>query len=172
MRIKGGVRVMVEGPRRRVVAAPSLRLELSRDAFEIAPVPAPRRHPLTVLAVVTDLAELGRARVEWDQRHRERAQLMEIGRLMGAISAAVVVELINHFVQHPAPQRAAPMVALGGLTGALFVEYLGTLGGDALERALWTADHASEVLERFVTFVEETEGQPGRRLVGTLYALG
>ena len=40
------------------------------------------------------------------------------------------------------------MVALGGLTGALLL------------------------LERFVTFVEETEGQHGRWRVGTLNALG
>jgi hypothetical protein len=148
-------------------------LELSRDVFEVTPVkrvPAVR-HAMTVISLVGEFLEQGRARVERDQRERDRAQLVEIGRLLGALSATAVLDLITHFVQHPPPRRASPMITLGALTGALFVEYLGTLGGDALEQALWTAAHASDALERFITFLEQTEGQPARRLVGTLYAL-
>jgi hypothetical protein len=173
MRIKGGgARVMV-GPVGRRNVGPSLRLELSRDVFEVTPVKVvpPARHAVTVLSLVDEFLQQGRARVERDQRERDAAQLVEIGRLLGALSAAVVIELINHFVQHPPPRRSSAMISLGALTGALFVEYLGTLGGDALEQALWTATHASDALERFITFLEQTEGQPARRLVGTLYAL-
>jgi len=173
MRIKGGgARVMV-GPVGRRNVGPSLRLELSRDVFEVPVVKAApaARHATTVHSLVGEFLEQGRERVERDQRERgDREQLEEIGQVLGALSAAVVIEVINHFVQYPPPRRASPMITLGALTGALFVEYLGTLGGGALDQALWTTAHASDALERFITFLEETEGQPARRLVGTLYA--
>ncbi len=174
MRIKGGVgRVMVETPRRQRERRPPAPVEpYYRDAFEITPVKAaaPSRSAVTTLAVVLDLAQQGRARVQEDEQ-RERAQLVEIGRFLGGLTADLVVELINHFVQRPPGQRSAPMVVLGGLTSALFVEFWSVLKGDeALDRTLVAAEDAEAVLEQFVSFIENTEGDPARRLLGTLYA--
>ena len=87
---------------------------------------------------------------------------------MGALTADLVEEVINHFVQRPEGQRTAAMVVLGALTGALLVEFWGVLKGDAA--SLEQAD-AIEVLDQFVSFIEDTEGQPPRRVFGTLYAL-
>lgn len=175
MRIKGGgaARVMVEVPRRKKERRPAPPLErYYRDGFDVTPMRlVPSRSSLTTLAVVRDLAEQGRARVERDER-RERAELIEVGELLGGLTAELVVELINHFVQRPPSQRSAPMVVLGALTSALFVEFWCVLkGGEALDRALTAAEDAEQVLEQFVSFIEETEGQPVRRLMGTLYAL-
>ena len=173
MRIKGGVgRVMVETPRRQRERRPPARVEpYYRDAFEITPVKAatPSRSAVTTLSVVQELAEQGRLRVQEDEQ-REKGQLIEIGRFMGGLTADLVVELINHFVQRPPGQRSAQMVVLGALTGALFVEFWSVLRGDeALDRGLVPAEDAAAVLEQFVSFIENTEGDPGRRLIGTLY---
>ncbi len=114
-----------------------------------------------VVEVARDLADQGRARVEQDER-RAPEQLIELGRLMGALTAELVVELINHFAQKPPAQRAPAMVVLGALTSALFVEFW----------ALASSTGPEAALERFVSFIEETEGQPARRLAGTLYSVG
>lgn len=163
MRIKGGGRVMVEVPRRQLRREPDRQQDWYRDAFEVAPMQVvSRRLSATMAGVLRDLAEQGRARLAEDLRERDRAQLLEVGRILGGLRADVVVEVINHFAQRAAPVRAAPMVVLGALIGALLVETTPELD----ER------DAGRVLEKFVTFLEETEGQPTRRLVGTLYALG
>lgn len=158
MRIRGmGRRGEIEVPRRPRERRPTQRVDpYFRDAFEVVPV----REVFGTLAVVHDLEAQGRARVAEDER-RERAQLKKLGQLMGTLTAEVVRELINHFVEHPPARRSAPMVVLGQLISALFVEYW----------ALIAACDASSVLERFVNFIEETEGQPQRRVAGTLYAL-
>jgi hypothetical protein len=157
MRIKElGRRAPIEVPRRPRERRPTQRITpYYRDEFEVVPV----REALGTLAVVNDLEARGRARVAEDEG-RERAQLKKLGQLMGTLTAEVVRELIKHFIQHPPAQRAAAMVVLGELTGALLVEYW----------ALASCD-ARSVLDRFVNFIEDTEGQPERRLAGTLYAL-
>jgi len=48
---------------------------------------------------------------------------------------------------------------LGVLTSALFVEFC----------ALQREEDAEVLLEQFVSFIEETERHPERRLAGTLY---
>lgn len=146
----------IEIPRRPRERRPAQRVDpYYRDAFEVVPV----REAFGTLAVVNDLEAQGRARVAEDEG-RERAQLMELGRLMGSLTADLVRELIDHFARHPPAKRSAAMVMLGTLISALFVEYW----------ALASCDPRS-ILERFVNFIEETEGQPARRLAGTLYAL-
>ncbi len=168
MRIKGGGdRVTIETRRKPRERRPAVRAEnYYRDAFEVTAV-RPTRSAVTTWAVVQDLAEQGRARVEQDEQ-RERAHQLEVGRLMGGLTADWVVELVNHFVQRPAAQRSAPMVVLGVLTSALFVEFWCVLKGDcSLERA----EDAEVLLEQFISFIEETEGLPERRLAGTLYGL-
>ena len=185
MRIKGGGRVTVEVPRKKSAKKPPARSSWHQDSFETAPVRAvtPKGKGISAAAVAKDFTEQGKARVEQDQR-RDRSQLMELGQLMGGLTAEIVVELINHFVQRAPPLRSAPMVVLGALTGALFVEFWSVIAGpDALDRAFSAADDveaslqrelgvtASQALERFVSFIEDTEGQPTRRLMGTLYSL-
>ena len=171
MRIKGGGgRVMIETPRRQRERRPPAPVEpYYRDAFEVTPVKAiaPSRSAVTTLAVMRELAEQGRARVEEDEK-RERAQLIEIGRFMGGLTADLVVELINHFVQRPPAQRSGQMVLVGVLTSALFVEFWSVLKGD---EALDGVEDAEALLEQFVTFIEQTEGDPTRRLIGTLYSV-
>lgn len=175
MRIKGGGRGSIESPRRPRARRPSAKFEAYYlDAFEMMPVhpAAPSTSAETTLAVVLELAAQGRARVEQDER-RERSHLVEVGRLMGGLTAEWVVEVVNHFVQREPGQRSAPMAVLGALTSALFVEYWCVLRGEgALERALLSAEDAEAALEHFIAFIEETEGLPERRLLGTLYALG
>ena len=157
MRIREfGRREAIEVPRRPRERRPEKRVTpYYRDAFEVVPV----REAFGTLAVVHDLEERGRARVAEDER-RERAQLKQLSQLMGALTGEVVRELIKHFIQNPPAKRSAAMVVLGELVGALLVEYW----------ALASCD-ARSVLDRFVSFVEDTEGQPERRLAGTLYAL-
>ncbi len=160
MRIKGGgARVTIETRRKPRERRPAVRAEnYYRDAFEVTAV-RPTRSAVTTWEVVQDLTEQGRARVEQDER-RERSHQLEVGRLMGGLTAELVVELINHFVQRPAAQRSAPMVVLGVLTSALFFEFC----------SLQSAEDAEVLLDQFVSFIEETEGHPERRLAGTLYA--
>jgi hypothetical protein len=183
MRIKGGGKVMVEAPRRQQHRRVSRQYDWYRDQFEAAPRVLPtKRVGVTMVGVLRDLVDQGKSRLLEDLRERDRAQLREVGRVLGGLSTDVVVELINHFAQRAPPLRAAPMVVLGALVGALFIEFwAATGGGDALDRAL-ACDAArfqrelgvgaEAALERFVTFLEDTEGQPARRLVGTLYELG
>lgn len=174
MRIRGGSgRVVVEVPKRKKDRKPTQPVDsYYRDGFEVAP---PRRvsngTKANTRAVVRELAAQGRARVTQDER-RDASQLQELGRLMGGLTADLVDEVINHFVQRPPGQRTAAMVVLGALTGALLVEFWSVLrGDDALERTIASDEFdATEILEQFVTFIEDTEGQPTRRLVGTLYA--
>lgn len=181
MRIKGG-RAGVE-PRRQRERRPPPKLErYHQDSFELTPVRAispARNDELSTLAVVRDFAQQGWLRVAQDER-RCRAELLELGLLMGRLTATLVVELINHFLQRASLHRSHPMVALGSLTSALFVEFWAVRRGDqALARALGEAGSlekelgsgASQALEQFLTFLEETEGHPARRLAGTLYAL-
>jgi hypothetical protein len=181
MRIKGGgARAMVEAPRRTRERRPPDRYY--EDGFDVMPArvtPLSRGHAKT-LALVRELAAQGRARVEEDERRRERAQLEELGQIMGALTADLVVEVLNHYVQRPAGQRTSAMVVLGALVSALFVEFWAVLkGADALERALASERDsleqelgygATQLLEHFISFIEDTEGQPARRLAGTLYA--
>lgn len=181
MRIKGGgARAMVEAPRRtRARRPPTPPNRYYEDTFDVF-VPPAHRSKGKALAVVRDLASQGKARVAQDERDRDRAQLDELGQVMGTLTAELVVEVINHFVQRLPAQRTAGMRVLGELTSALFVEFWSVLKGDeALDRALSTAQDsleqelgagATELLEYFISFIEETEGQPGRRLMGTLYA--
>lgn len=187
MRIKGGGRVMVEVPRReRARTAPAVEHDWYRDAFDVAPVQlVSRRLGVTMVAVVRDLAEAGRARLADDLRARDRAAVREVGRLLGGLTAEVVIELINHFAQRARPAREGPMVVLGELVGALFVEFWARQRGpDAVHRLLEAPEAgeaalrrelgvgAAQALERFLDFLEVTEGQPTRRLAGTLYAVG
>ena len=172
MRIRGGSgRVMVEVPKKvkKPKKPPPRADSYYRDGFD---VPPPKRVPSSHVkaatqAVVRDLSTQGKARVKEDEQ-RDAAQLKELGRLMGSLTADLVEEVINHFVQRPEGQRTAAMVVLGTLTGALLVEFWGVLKGDA--STLEQAD-AIEVLDQFVTFIEDTEWQPTRRVFGTLYAL-
>ena len=172
MRIRGGSgRVMVEVPKKlkKPKKSPQPVEPYFQDGFD---VPPPKRVPSShakaaTQAVVKDLSTQGKARVKEDEQ-RDEAQLKELGRLMGALTADLVEEVINHFVQRLEGQRTAAMVVLGALTGALLVEFLGVLKGDAA--SLEQAD-AIEVLDQFVSFIEDTEGQPTRRVFGTLYAL-
>jgi hypothetical protein len=161
MRIRGGGgrAATVETAWKRRERRPAVRVDpFSRDEFEVGSVRAVRA-PVGTIEVTRELAAQGRARVEQDEG-RGQEQLMELGRLMGGLTAELVVELINHFVQRPKAARSAAMVVVGALTSALFVEFW----------ALGSSDEAS-VLERFVDFIEATEGQPERRLAGTLYSV-
>lgn len=187
MRIRGGSgRVVVEVPKKKKERKPPRPVEpYFQDGFDVAP---PKQAPskqtrATTQAVVRDLATQGKSRVKQDEQ-RDEGQLVELGRLMGALTGELVTEVINHFVQKPAGQRSASMVVLGALTGALLVEFWSVLrGDDALERALSAGEDldaalkkelgfdATEVLDHFVTFIEDTEGQPARRMAGTLYSV-
>lgn len=156
------------------------------DGFDVAPTTKPKRtskaEKPTKAAVARDLAEQGKNKVENDRKTPSR--LADVGRLMGELSGAVVQELITHFIQNPAPLRAAPMLALGELAGALLVELWGALtepkstntvepmsDSSAQSKPVSGLDDSSDVLDCFVAFVKDTEGQPQRRLAGTLYAL-
>lgn len=185
MRIKGGGQVKVELPRREKAArakAPSTaERNWYRDAFEVAKArPVPRRAGAT--AVVKDLAEAGRGRLAADARERDEAALVEVGRVVGGLGAELVIEVINHFAQRARPARERGMVLLGELVGALFVEFWARdRGTGAVHKVLEAVDDvetvirkelgvgASQAIEMFIDFIEVTEGQPAKRLAGTLY---
>lgn len=184
MRIKsGGARATVEAPRKTRARRPAPRPDrYYEDTFDVTPARVPPMHRSNgkTLAVVRELTSQGKARIAQDEGQRDGAQLEELGRIIGALTADLVVEVINHFMQRPPAQRTAAMVVLGALTSALFVEFWSVLkGGEALDRVLSTAEEslqkelgadATQLLEQFISFIEETEGQPTRRLMGTLYA--
>jgi len=132
--------------------------------------------------------EEGKATVLGDAWSRDRAHLEQAARTMASFSAEDVAYLLRNFRSTSAERRPAPFVYAGEVMGALFVEYLAThVKKDAVIRLCDAVEAAgdgqrfgdafkksfgislSEAERRFVEFVRATEGQPHRRLAGTLY---
>lgn len=133
--------------------------------------------------------EEGKASVLGDAWGRDPKHLANTARTMTSLSADDVAYLLRNFRHASAENRPPPFVYAGEVTGAMFVEYLAThLRQDAVVRisdAVEAAGHGTrftsafqqafgisltEAEQRFVAFVRDTEGQPARRLAGTLYA--
>ncbi len=132
--------------------------------------------------------EEGKAYVLGDAYGREPKHLADVARTMASLSADDVAYLLKNFRTASAERRPPQFVYAGEVMGALFVEYLAThVRRDAVVRlsdAVEAAGHGGrftdafkksfglslpELERRFVEFVRDTEGQPARRLAGTLY---
>ena len=110
--------------------------------------------------------------------------MREAGRLLGGLTASVVINLIAQFQSTPVPALDLTVQRLGELCGALFVEFLGGMKQDVVPQARETArkpDSFSKHFEdsfgmapfeataRFVDFIARTEGAPRERLRGSIY---
>ena len=133
--------------------------------------------------------EEGKAYVLGDAYAREPRHLADVARTMASFSADDAAYLLKNFRHASAERRPPQFVYAGEVMGALFVEYLAThvkrdavvrlcdaveatgrgqRFTDAFKKAFGLSLPAAE--QRFVDFMRDTEGQPGRRLAGTLYA--
>ncbi len=132
--------------------------------------------------------EEGKATVIGDAYGRESRHLADAARTMASFTGDEVAYLLRNFRRSSDEQRPPQFVYAGEVMGALFVEYLAThVRGDAVVRLADAVEAAGrgtsftrafatsfgrslgEVEREFVTFVRDTEGEPGRRLEGTLY---
>ena len=132
--------------------------------------------------------EEGKASVLGDAFGRDAKHLADTARTMASLSADDVAYLLRNFRHASAERRPPPFVYAGEVTGALFVEYLAThVRRDAVVRLSDAVEAAgrgtrfttafqqafglslTEAEQRFVAFVRDTEGEPNRRLAGTLY---
>ena len=133
--------------------------------------------------------EEGKATVLGDAYGSEPEHLAQTARTLASLSGDDAAYLLRNFRHASAERRPPPFVYLGEVTGALFVEYLAThVKRDAVVRLADAVEAAgngtrftdafqvafglslAETERRFVAFIRETEGQPARRLAGTLYA--
>ncbi len=132
--------------------------------------------------------EEGKATVIGDAWSYDRQHLQQSARTMASFSGDDVAWLLRNFRNASAERRPASFVYAGEVMGALFVEYLAThVKKDAVIRLCDAVEAAgdgkrftdafkksfgislSEAERRFIEFVRETEGDPQRRLAGTLY---
>jgi hypothetical protein len=132
--------------------------------------------------------EEGKAYVLGDAYGKDTKHLTNIAQVMGQLDAPAVKEILTHFTKGQDEQRDPRFVFLGEVTGALFVEYLSThVKPDTIARladAVEATGHGgsfgttfakafgmtlSQAVQRFVDFIQATEGQPAERLKGTLY---
>lgn len=188
----GAIAGVTTGPNTIVVPERVLRGTTLDDedtlAHELAHVQDFREAGDGIASVPTYLEE-GKAYVLGDAYAREPRHLADVARTMAALSADDVAYLLKNFRQASAERRPPQFVYAGEVMGALFVEYLAThVKRDAVVRlcdAVEATGHGQRftdafkksfglslpaVEQRFVDFVRETEGEPGRRLAGTLYA--
>jgi hypothetical protein len=140
------------------------------------------------MAQVPTWLEEGKASVIGDAFGRSSRHLHDAARTMAGFSADDVAYLLQNFRGPDAENQPPNFVYAGEVMGALFVEYLGAHVkrdavlriSDAIEAAgngveFGAAFRAAlglslgEAQRRFVEFIRETEGDPNRRLAGTLY---
>ena len=134
--------------------------------------------------------EEGKASVIGDAWGRDPNHLANTARTMASLTAEDAAYLLKNFRSASAESRPPQFVYAGEVTGALFVEFLATHVNkdavvhisDAVEAAVkgtrFTTAFAksfgislTEAEQRFVAFIRDTEGDPARRLAGTLYAV-
>ena len=132
--------------------------------------------------------EEGKASVIGDAWGRDPRHLADTARTMASLTAEDAAYLLKNFRSASAERRPPQFVYAGEVTGALFVEFLATHVNrdavvhlsDAVEAAgkgtRFTTAFAkafglslTEAEQRFVAFIRDTEGEPSRRLAGTLY---
>lgn len=133
--------------------------------------------------------EEGKATVLGDAWGGDDQRLGSAARLMASLSADDAAYLLRNFRRASAEARPPNFVFAGETTGALFVEFLAThVKKDAMVRLCDAIEAAgdgtrftnafrqafgislSEAEQRFVDFIADTEGDPARRLAGTLYS--
>jgi hypothetical protein len=133
--------------------------------------------------------EEGKASVIGDAWGGDAQRLASSARTMASLSADDVAYLLENFRSASAERRPPQFVYAGEVTGAMFVEFLAThVNKDAVAHLSDAVEAAgkgtrfttaftkafgislTEAEQRFVTFIRDTEGDPSRRLAGTLYA--
>ncbi len=133
--------------------------------------------------------EEGKATVLGDAWGGDDDRLTSAARLMASLDADDAEYLLRNFRRASAESRPPNFVFAGETTGALFVEFLAThVKKDALVRLCDAIEAAgdgtrfttafrqsfglslTEAEQRFIAFIADTEGDPQRRLAGTLYA--
>lgn len=137
--------------------------------------------------VTSGFLESGRATLEKHRREPTGSSVLtEAGRILGGLTAMVVVNVLHQFQAKPNAKVDSGIESLGELTGALFVEYLGAhvqpevftlIDGVVSAGAAFTErfDDAFgmsplEATQRFLGFITATDGRPERRLAGTVYS--
>jgi hypothetical protein len=157
-------------------------------AHELAHVQDFREAGDAMESIPTYLEE-GKATVLGDAWGADDERLASATRLMASLSADDAAYLLRNFRRASAESRPPNFVFAGETTGALFVEFLAThVKKDALVRlcdAIEATGHGTrfttafrqsfgmsltEAEQRFIRFIADTEGDPSRRLAGTLYA--
>ncbi len=156
-------------------------------AHELAHVQDFREAGDAMNSVPTYLEE-GKAVVIGDAWSKDRAHLQQSARTMASFTGDDVAYLLHNFRTASAERRPPQFVYAGEVMGALFVEYLAThVKKDAVVRICDAVEAAgdgkrfteafkksfgislTEAERRFTEFVRATEGDPQRRLAGTLY---
>lgn len=156
----------------------------AEDRFE-APVQkaaSPKKPPKTPRPQAgPELVDAGTRALARDRSSKDEAGLREAGRLLGGLTASVVINLLHQFQSTPVPELDATVQRLGELCGALFVEFLGGMKDDGVQQAPrepdsfsahFEARYSSSPLEataRFIGFIARTEGAPRERLRGSIY---
>jgi len=156
------------------------------DSFD-GPVPktrSPQKTSKTPRAQVGPaFLDAGTRALARDRKNAEGDGLRDASRLLGGLTASVVITVIQQFQSPPVPVRDATVQRFGELCGALFVEFLGGTGADVAHRTR-AAKHDDgftehfeasfgmsplEATARFVDFIARTEGFPRDRLRGSIY---
>ncbi len=152
------------------------------DGFD-APVKktkGPKQPPGPKVQVGPAFLEAGRSARERDATAGE-ALMRSAAQLLGGLTVSIVVGVLHEFQV----EASGAAQRLGALTGALFLEYLavnvqpdavsvvdelvsaGARFGQRFEQSFGMSP--LEATRRFVDFIGQTEGQPRRRLAGTIY---
>lgn len=137
------------------------------------------------LAASPALLQTGQATVDQHRATGDRFVLRAAAQVLGGLTAAVVASVLHQFQAQPDAALERGVAQLGALTSAFFVEFLGEhVQPDAaavVDEVVADVDDFSQRFEasfgvspleaarRFIDFIASTEGQPRRRLAGTLY---
>ena len=128
-------------------------------------------------------------------RGMDNDHLAYVGDVLGKISASTAKEVLAGFQKPEDENKSANFAFLGEVTGSLFVEFLRTrLGGKGDANAVSDLAHVTEQVgsgqafatsfkdqfgvgfqaaqNQFISYLQETEGNPAARLNGTIYAPG
>lgn len=158
------------------------------DGFDapVKKVKKPKGKTPPKLEATPALLAQGKATVERHRASGDGSMLADVARALAGLTASVVVGVLHQCQSQPDAATERGIQQLGELTGALFVEYLAThvqpdtlaaVGevvkavddfGQRFEASFGMSPF--EATRRFVDFIASTEGQPQRRLAGTLYA--
>ncbi|MFO0598335.1 MAG: hypothetical protein U0228_23725 [Myxococcaceae bacterium] len=158
-----------------------------QDGFEPPAKPkathGKKKKPTRPITVSPALVDVGAAALARD-RKAPRADRKDAGWLLGGITTAVVINVMQQTQQRPMQSLDVAVQRLAELCGALFLEFLarelepkqstpGVLPGhEDFEKNFQLAFGltALDATLLFVDFLERTDGRPRERLRGSIYA--